>query len=329
MGLRDDVRQRRHEKIKSLLEEYAAKQEGGEAPLQATAHMAKEEKRGKNEPNRRARTEEETHLVFPTAPPAATDRESSSGQGQDPELAWKRNPNPWSAWDEETAQGGAPRSFVRQTRTYDDSGNPPRGGWSRFRRGLRWKAVAALLVFGGIYGMFHYQADWAQRGQQIVKQALTDEFDFAAAAVWYKQAFAGAPSFIPMFQGDSSGAVGVDGGVSGTIVVPIEGASLIRTFAETLNGVELAGDSEAPVAAAETGRVIMVTEEQVLIQHANNRVSVYGKLGGTNVTVNDWVEAGDAIGKLKKANESGQSLLYFSVKQDDRYMDPLEVITLD
>ncbi|MDF2835431.1 MAG: Peptidase, partial [Paenibacillus sp.] len=217
MGLRDDVRQRRHEKIKTLLEEYAAKQGNGEALPQVTEQTVKEGKSRKNEVMRQSRTDEETHLVFPPAQSGATDREISTGHALDPELAWKRNPNPWSAWEDEPANGGPPRSFVRQTRTYDDSGEPPRGGWSRFRRGLQWKAIAALLVFGGIYGMFHYQADWTQRGQQFVKQALTDEFDFAAAAVWYKQAFAGAPSFIPMFQGDSSGAVGVDGGVSGTV----------------------------------------------------------------------------------------------------------------
>lgn len=333
MGLRDDVRHRRHEKIKMLLEEYAANQEGGGRPASA-GEIDEMEQMQRQKDNqawlaKKKKTEEETHLVFPPAPSELADRDSVQSQSPDPELAWKRNPNPWSSWGEVPAHSSSQRSFVRQTRTYDDSDIPPRGGWSRFRRGLQWKTIAALIIFGGIYGMFHYEADWAERGQQIVKQALTDEFDFAAAAVWYKQAFAGAPSFIPMFQGDSRGAVGVDGGVSGTIAVPIEHASLIRTFAELLNGVELAGDSEAPVMAVETGRVIMETEEQVLIQHANNRITIYGKLGGSDVSVNDWVEAGDPIGKLKEAGENGQSLLYFGVKQDDRYMDPLDVIRLD
>ncbi|MDQ6418623.1 M23 family metallopeptidase [Paenibacillus sp. LHD-117] len=313
MGLRDDVKHRRHEKIKTLLEEFAAKQEAG----------------------RIKEAREDAHLVFPVAQSDRVMREERNeppgDYSPDPELAWKRNPNPWSAWSEESREGNMPRSFVRQTRTYEDSVLPPRSGWTRFRKDLQWKAVVALLLFGGVYGMFQYHADWSQKGQQLVKQALTDEFDFAAAAVWYKEVFAGAPSFIPMFQGDPSDALGVDGGVKGTVVVPIQEASLIRTFAELLNGVELAGASEAPVAAAETGRVIVVTKERdsVLIQHANNRVTVYGKLGGATVSVNDWVEAGDPIGKLQKAADGGQSLLYFAVKQDDRYMDPLDVITID
>lgn len=315
MGLRDDVRHRRHEKIKSLLEEYANQQEAAVPKQQA-----------------QTQTKEDSHMVFPSAQTAAAPHDYLPKQIQDPELAWKRNPNPWSSWNESGDASGGTRSFVRQTRTYDDSERPEQGWWGRFLRSLRWKAIAALLAFGAIYGMFQYEADWSLRGQQFVKQALTDEFDFAAASVWYKQAFAGAPSFIPMFRDTSEGALGVNGEVaSGTVVVPIQDASLIRTFAELLNGIELAGASEAPVSAAETGRVIVVTEdkESVIIQHANHRVTVYAKLGDASVSVNDWVEAGETIGKLKKANESGQSLLHFAVKQNDRYVDPLEVITLD
>ncbi|MHA6485146.1 peptidoglycan DD-metalloendopeptidase family protein [Paenibacillus sp. strain BS8-2] len=342
MGLRDDVRHRRHEKIRTLLEEYAAKQGGAEKPSQQAELPVKGNPKKANDVQMdrqawRSRSDEERHLEFPSHPANVLEREDlaseirNSGQTQDPELAWKRNPNPWSAWGEDSAQGGESRSFVRQTRTYDDSDNPPRSSWSRFLKGMQWKAAAALLIFGGIYGMFHYEADWAGRGQTIVKQALTDEFDFAAVAIWYKEAFAGAPSFIPIFQGDPEAAVGVDGDVTDHVVAPLEHGSLIRTFAEMLNGIELADESEASVVAVEMGRVVMVTEGQdsILIQHANNRVSIYSKLGSAGVSVNDWVEAGDPIGNLKGANESGQSLLHFAIKENDQHVDPLEVITLD
>ncbi|GBG08747.1 hypothetical protein PAT3040_03342 [Paenibacillus agaridevorans] len=407
MGLRDDVRHRRHEKIKLLLEEYAASErqenkvdmlqrqqeqrrqgervshprlgnERGESAYEshswpghereASMHKSpprpgnkdkkfvhgshpwpehereesvheshpwpgKKRKQVAAEPKRPgSQGQDEMHLMFPEGPSASSerggDREEISDDPHDPEVAWKRNPNPWVSWEEETVIPGGKQSYVRQTRTYDDS-SPPRSGWRRFLHSLRWKTIVALLAFGVIYAMFQTSNDLALRGQQYVKQALTQEIDFAAAAMWYKQAFAGAPSFIPMFRGEDQGAVGVNGVVRKAAVVPIEDASLIRTFAETLNGIELSGSSEAPVAAAETGRVIMVTEESILIQHANNRVTIYGKLGRADVAVNDWVEAGDIIGKLQEGDASGQSLFYFSVKQGDRYMDPLDVITLD
>jgi stage IV sporulation protein FA len=45
--------------------------------------------------------------------------------------------------------------------------------------------------------------------------------------------------------------------------------------------------------------------------------------------VNDWVEAGQQIGSLQTAVDGEQSFLHFAVKQNDRYMDPLDVIPID
>ncbi|MNR44805.1 Stage IV sporulation protein FA [compost metagenome] len=79
------------------------------------------------------------------------------------------------------------------------------------------------------------------------------------------------------------------------------------------------------------GRVIFVTDkgDNILIQHAGNVITVYGELSQSFVTVNDWVEAGDIIGKLPDAGSGGSSPLYFAVKRNDRYIDPLDVIPLD
>ncbi|MCA0755269.1 M23 family metallopeptidase [Paenibacillus sp. N4] len=255
------------------------------------------------------------------------------GEDSDPERAWKLNPNPWAGWDEE---GGfaSRRTFVREpdpTRYKDYDGE--RDNHS-FRKQFLWKLALSMLVFAGVWGLFRYDTDWALRGQELVKQALTDEIDFAAAAAWYKDTFAGAPSFIPIFQDNSPNAVGADGTVKLPVVNPLPEASLVRTFAELLNGVELAGSSGQDVLAAETGRVLLLTDDEqngvtLVIQHANQRVSVYGMLGEAGVKANDWVEAGDPIGQLKVTSDSQPSLLYFAVKQNEQYIDPVGVIPFD
>ncbi|CAM4129535.1 M23 family metallopeptidase [Paenibacillus alkaliterrae] len=251
----------------------------------------------------------------------------------DPEVAWKTNPNPWASWDGENGIATR-RSFVREldpTR-YRDPGK--KRSKHSFRKEFQWKLAIALLVFAAVWGMFRYDTEWTLKGQALVKQALTDEIDFAAAASWYKDTFAGAPSFIPIFQDEPQKAVGADGTVKLPIVSPLPESSLVRTFAEMLNGIELAGSSEQEVVAAETGRVLVLTEQDesgatIVIQHANQRVTVYGKLGDAKVKVNDWVEAGDPIGYLLKAQGTQPSLLYFAVKQNDQYIDPVGVIPFD
>src|SRR5690606_5856187 len=105
----------------------------------------------------------------------------------------------------------------------------------------------------------------------------------------------------------------------------------IHTFAEIFNGIELAGDASGEVLAIEKGRVILVRDQQdsIIIQHANNKISIYAKLEKVFVEVGDWVEAGTVIGNLPKASDDKPSLLFFSLKQNDQYIDPLEVIPIE
>ncbi|CAM4196841.1 stage IV sporulation protein FA [Paenibacillus endophyticus] len=252
----------------------------------------------------------------------------------DPEVVWKTNPNPWASWSDDKGFMDN-KNFVKPPDLTNKK--DPNFGKNKhsFRKELKWKLVIAIMLFGAVWAMFHYDTSYTLKGQALVKEALSDEIDFAAAAAWYKDTFAGAPSFIPIFKDNSESAIGADGTVKLPIVAPLEGGSLVRTFAELLNGIELAGGSEEQVVAAETGRVLLLTDKDdnkgttILIQHANQRVTVYGLLGKAEVSVNDWVEAGDPIGRLLKAEGSQPSLLYFAVKQNDQYIDPVGVIPID
>lgn len=303
MQMKDGVKQRRQQKIKSLLERQSSS----------------------------AQTED----IY-SEPPVLYNHEyffEDEMEELDPEAIWKTNPNPWASWGEDKGVTEK-RSFVKgpvlpikRDPRYDRNKHT-------FRKELQWKLAIALLIFAAVWALFRYDTGITLKGQALVKQALTNEIDFAATAAWYKETFAGSPSFIPIFQNKTKTAVGADGTVKLPIVSPLQGGSLVRTFAEMLNGIELAGKSEDQVVAAETGRVLLLTDQDegsttIVIQHANRRVTVYGMLGKTEVQVNDWVEAGDPIGNLLKAEGSQPSLLYFAVKQNDQYIDPVGVIPID
>ncbi|WP_168123754.1 M23 family metallopeptidase [Paenibacillus sp. HB172176] len=329
MGLRDDVKERRQAKIRTIVERYH--DSGGASP----GRIREIDDSAKTERTKLNQRQPDTSSAQGGSERREDDFLSAQHELQiDPELAWKKNPNPWASWDKEDWSKKPPRSYVGAP--YPDNGeydnrSTQSSGMRIFFKELKWKFLIALILFAAIWGIFRGDEEWATKGQGIIHQAMKDEFDFEAAAAWYEQLFSGAPSFIPIFQNDRRDAALVDGQVKQTIVTPLRNGSLLRTFAELLNGIELAGEPGAAVSAAETGRVIQVSKEQdtVIIQHANNRVTVYGKLGEAKVHVNDWVEAGDEIGKLQEANESGVPVLYFAVKQDDQYMDPVDVIPFD
>ncbi|MEK3882691.1 M23 family metallopeptidase [Paenibacillus sp. PL2-23] len=304
MGIRDDVKLRRQQKIRNLQHHYQG------YPPDESQHALE-----------RAAAEED-RIVTPTP--------SFPRSAQDPELVWKNNPNPWEGWDTGSFAASGARGYIQSQHT--DDFEPPRGGgWSSLRKALAWKLIVSAALFGGIWMLFELDHPLAKQGQQLITEAMTDEMNLDAVALWYKDVFAGAPSFIPLFEEKGGGAALVDGQPNTPIVAPIEEAAVVRTFAELLNGIELAGASGATVFAAETGRVIQVTEQgdSVLIQHANDRITIYGKLASASVSVNDWVEAGQPIGSLQTAVYGDQSFLLFAVKQNDRYVDPLDVIPLD
>ncbi|MDQ0110842.1 M23 family metallopeptidase [Paenibacillus harenae] len=304
MNTKDSVKLRRQQKIKQLLEQQPVGQENevpfyGGGPTDSPLYY---------EPIDRERADE-----------------------LDPEVAWKTNPNPWASWRED-ARFGEHKTFIKSS--YDPTRHAKSPRKNPFRREFMWKVAIAVLLFGGVWAMFNNDSEWSLQGQAIVKNALTEEIDFAAAAAWYKETFAGAPSFIPIFEDNPDEAIGADGTVRLPVVAPLQDGALVRTFAELLNGVELAGASEETVVAVETGQVILLTDgddkgASIVIQHANKRVSVYGKLGETTVKADDWVEAGDPIGKLLKSKGTEPSLLYFAVMENDEYVDPLDVIPFD
>ncbi|MFC4776470.1 peptidoglycan DD-metalloendopeptidase family protein [Paenibacillus sp. GCM10023252] len=297
MSTKDNIRQRRQEKIKQLTSQRDWR--AAAAPAKPQANME---------------------------PPVPFIGHRSTDEEPDPERIWKGGGNPWSTMDREH------RSTYQEG--WEDK--PGEGGWDKFRKELQWKLAAAALLFVAIWGMYSYDAPWTTDGRSLVESALSEEMNFNSAADWYRSTFAGAPSFIPIF-GDQSGQSNVldaDGTVKAETVSPLPGGSIVRTFAELLSGVELAGLSEEKVAAAETGRVLVLSEDEdkgttVVIQHANGRSTVYGQLGSAEVKVNDWVEAGDIIGKLQPMIGEEPSLLYFAVKQNNRYVDPAGVIPID
>jgi len=304
MGTKDSVKQRREQRIKALQERSAA---GGPADG-GTDLIWKEERITRSElPGRQM----EAYEI-------------------DPEKAWKANPNPWESWKEE-GDRDYKGSYVK--RALPNASKLPPSRKNSLRNDLLWKGTLSLLVFSLVWLLFRYDNELTRTGQAYVKHALTNEMNFEAAAAWYKEVFSGAPSFIPIFDQSPNEAIGADGSIRLPVVAPLAEGVLVRTFAELLNGIELAGEPAAEVLAAEEGRVLLAesneTSSSIVIQHANKRVTVYGNLEQVNVEANDWVEAGDAIGRLSGKTSEEPNLLFFAVKQDGVYVDPLDVIPID
>jgi stage IV sporulation protein FA len=237
---------------------------------------------------------------------------------RDPETEWKRRTREWLA--AANGESRAPGMF--------DGERPGRGG---FLRGLLARLVVSAALFLAVWGLFRLDEPWTAAPQRLIAQALTEDMDTRAAADWYRRTFAGSPAFLPIFgQGENK----TEAGPGIPVVAPVASGEVVRPFAETLAGIEIAVKSGTVVTAAETGRVTHVTGGEaegysVVIRHAGGRMTVYGRLGSVDVEPDDWVEAGDRIGALPETADGSRSLLYFAVRVDGRYVDPADVVPLD
>lgn len=250
-------------------------------------------------------------------PASRPERFRDDREERDPETEWKRRSREWlAAADPGRASG------------LSGGDEPRRGG---MLRSLLGRTAAAAVLFGAVWGLFQVDEPWASAPQRLIAQALTEDMDTRAAAEWYRKTFAGSPAFIPIFGQEKDRT---NGGPGLPVVRPVMSGEVVRPFAETLAGIEIAGESGAVVTAAETGRVTHVTGGgddgySVVIRHAGRRMTVYGRLESVFVAPDDWVEAGDRIGVLPETEDGSRSLLYFAVRIDGKYVDPADVVPLD
>ncbi|REE69496.1 stage IV sporulation protein FA [Paenibacillus taihuensis] len=334
MDTKTSIRERRAERIRRILEENRDAEPLQNLPSskQQKALPGPSQQHQQNQLIHHPNSNQQ-HQQLPPQHELAPAVQQPQSEYDDPERLWKANPNPWESAGWRIAP--LPSKYDRNGKAGGPTPPPSPQRFSFIVRGLFVQTAISVALFVIVFAVFKMDMPIAKKGQDVVTAALTDEINFDAAAAWYKDMFAGAPSFIPLFGSHDNPETQLTGGsVELPIVAPLINGSVVRSFAETLSGVEIAGQPSQEVLAAETGRVINVTNddetgETVVIQHANNRVTLYGHLGDVKVAVNDWLEAGTKLGQLPAAQEGQQTMLYFAVKEKGKYVNPADVVPLD
>ncbi|WP_146250273.1 M23 family metallopeptidase [Paenibacillus flagellatus] len=244
------------------------------------------------------------------------------GRFDDPEYVWKRQERDrWSSWESPSVGG--------RGGTFDDGGLKPPSV-----RQIWVKLGISAVLFGAVWGLFRIDHPLADRGQQWVRAALTEDYDFSSVAVWYERTFGGLPAFLPAFR-DKSGpeAQKASSTELHKLYAPVHGKIVAKASAGDL-GITLRTEPEAPVVALDTGRVIAVSTGTdkgtvVVVQHTGGLQSTYGWLDRTTLKKHDWVKGGEPIGSVTTDPAGGAGKLYVAVKKDDQYVSPTEVVSFD
>lgn len=253
----------------------------------------------------------------------------------DPEVVWKEKQRQWQRQLAAESYGSRGGGRVGDGGSHEGT-EPSNGSWLH---SLRNKLMLSIIVFAAVWGIYQVDSTITLKARAWIAQALTEDMDFNAVAVWYEQTFQGAPSFIPIFNHQPESATKVNS--STVLYSPVKG-TIVAPFTKELKGIRIAPTAEkgasTVVKAFEAGQVKQVSIGSggvtIVIQHANNTSSVYSGLQAADVKVNDWVQGGERIGVLTAAPQTQTEAesspeLYFSIQHEDTYMDPTELISFD
>lgn len=341
MQIRNNVRERRRERIQQLLDEMQAKTDPGLPTVrEETADIAEPAIAGRPVvPNVALRPSAHTSPIEPSiSPQPRVEEPSPANAGLADESLWSSpsapvapplpavpmqaasptmpegEPDPELWWREkqrrmkydDTNQWAGMRGLTPTSRAPDRRSAPGGGGASPWLRGFYARIVIAGLLLAGFYGWTKMDLPGSAQVREWAVDTVTKDMDFQAVEAWYEETFGGSPSFLSFSRKDAETkevAAALD---RKDTVAPVNGR-IVQSYEQNGTGVQVAAPGGSDVVAVYAGRVLQVQAEQddggltVLVEHQDRVLSVYGHLASASVKENDWVEAGDKLGALPKA----------------------------
>jgi stage IV sporulation protein FA len=192
-----------------------------------------------------------------------------------------------------------------------------------------FKGLLAGILFFATALFLKLDIDSLEKPQSMLVSALTKEFNFAKVQSWYRDHL-GTPFAFLNDKKDNMEHVQKEG-----LVLPVNG-SISQSFQETGEGVllEVSSEDNMNVSAMEQGTVIFAGNERdtgktIIIQHEDGSNSIYGNLHEIEVFQYQFVDKNQVIGTVRPEEGKEVAELYFAIKENQTYIDPVKVIQVD
>ena len=194
---------------------------------------------------------------------------------------------------------------------------------SKFFSSVALKTSIAGILFFVIALGNQMDSNLLTKPKEWTTSALTEEFPFATVNQWYQQKF-GSPFALTSQDQLAS--------ITDAPVLPVNGI-ISQPFQANDKGVWITTDKTSHVYAMEPGVVLFAgndkeTNKTIIIQHADKSKSIYGNLSDLKVNQYQFVNGNQVIGEFTPT-DTNASKIYFAVKKDNQFLDPVKVIQVD
>lgn len=207
--------------------------------------------------------------------------------------------------------------------------NPPMK--EKKKSGSTWfiRTLVSLFLLSGAYFITTSQFPQTRPYKDMLYEVLTRSYNFTAMANWYEEKFGALPAILPSIGPLAEQAQPVlQQGKNALLKGPAVG--VVRVMDPPEKGVYIQS-MDSIVKSIDNGKVIFVGEKDgmgntVVIQHSKGLESWYGGFESYSVTLNDWVEVQQSLGKALATSAEG---IYFAIKKDGEFIDPRSVVQFE
>ena len=195
----------------------------------------------------------------------------------------------------------------------------------RLARKIFWQAVASILIFIFIWGVFKFDSPLVQPVQGKIRSWFSEDYSvepvikfFSDVGLW-GDTFDRAAFEAMQYQQDLQRT---------SLTVPVSGQ--IARPVEKKDGILIAAAEGSPVKAAMAGVVTRIANEEELgriveISDKEGIAATYGHCSEILVNLNDKVLRGQVIAKVGKSGKTLYPQLYFKIIRKGKALDPVEL----
>jgi stage IV sporulation protein FA len=195
---------------------------------------------------------------------------------------------------------------------------------------LGLQVFASVLLVGLSFLLFHSSfvpAAWKESAREV----MTRDFNFAGVAAWYEQKFGEIPTFLPALSTKKA----VPASTSGATTKWKLPASwrVVKTFEPNNAKVVFNTGPNGEVTIGEVGWVTYIGEKPgfgntVVVRLKKGREVWFGNLERVNVARDDFLQPGQVVGMARAVSETSR-YLYMGMKENDTFINPLDVISFE
>lgn len=190
-----------------------------------------------------------------------------------------------------------------------------------------FKVLLSVILVLSVAILFKNAPSSFDGTRAVTEKVMQEEFQFATISKWYEKQFGKPLVFFSPNEKKEKAIQQKD------YAIPASG-KVMQGFQKNGQGVFVQTATNATVESVNEGVVVFAGKKEELgntvqIQHADGTESWYGNLNDMSVKLYDYVSKEQKIGTVNSDENNKNGKFYFAMKKNEKFIDPIQVISFD